>query len=129
MKQLLFPAIVCVLFSLFGCKKNLPDQPRFLAVHKPTVTLTGENGSKDTIFIASNDDWVVTVDADADWLTVEPLGGTGDGMIIITANQQNNSTSRKTTNVEIRAVNSTASRSPLLSETSPSLLSVEPSIR
>jgi hypothetical protein len=110
MKQLVIPAIVCVLFSFTGCKKNLPDQPKFLAVHKPTVTLTGENGSKDTIYIASNDEWVATVDPDVDWLTVEPSGGTGDGMIVITATQQNNSTSRKTTNVEVRSVNSTTSR-------------------
>ena len=110
MKQLLIPAIVCIISSFLSCKKSIPPQPRFVAVHKATVTLTGEVDSKDTIYVASNDDWVVTLESGVDWIRVDPSGGTGDGMIIITTIKKNTTTSRRTTNVELRAVNGTDSR-------------------
>jgi hypothetical protein len=110
MKQLAISAIVCTLSLLFSCKKNLPDPPKYVVVHKETVSLKGDIGSKDTIFIASNDDWVVTLDTDVNWISVEPLSGTGNGMIVITSILTNNSLSRKTTNVEIKCVNSADSK-------------------
>ena len=109
MKQLVISAIVCIL-ALSGCKKSLPPQPRYVAVHKPTVTLQGDLDSKDTIYIASNDEWVVTLESGVDWISVEPSGGSGDGMIVITTITRNTTASRKTTNVEVKAVNGTANR-------------------
>ena len=109
MKQLVISAIVCIL-ALSGCKKSLPPQPRYVAVHKPTVTLQGDLDSKDTIYIASNDEWVVTLESGVDWISVEPASGSGDGMIVITTITRNTTPSRKTTNVEVKAVNGTANR-------------------
>src|SRR5262245_36608062 len=75
-------AIVCMIF-LAGCSKKLPPQPIFLVTHKQTVTLLGTLDSKDTIYVASNGGWTVIKDLAADWINVEPTGGTGDSMIII----------------------------------------------
>lgn len=109
MKQLVISAIVCIL-TLSGCKKSLPPQPRYVAVHKHTVTLHGDLNSKDTIYIASNDDWRVTLESGVDWISVEPASGSGDGMIVITTITRNTTTSRKTTTVDVKSVNSTAGR-------------------
>ena len=110
MKQFVIPAIVCMFSLMAGCKKNSTPPPKYLTVHKGTVTLKGELNSKDTIYIASNDNWVVTLESGVDWISVEPSSGTGDGMIIITTILKNTAASRKTTNVEVKAVNSTDSR-------------------
>jgi hypothetical protein len=84
MKQLVIPAIVCMFSLVAGCKKNVPPPPKYITVHKETVTLKGELNSKDTIYITSNDSWVVSLESGVDWISVEPASGTGNGMIIIT---------------------------------------------
>jgi len=104
MKQLLIPAIVCILFAFSGCKKDVPPEPKFLNIHKATSALKGEVDSKDTIYVTSNDQWVITMESGVDWLSVEPMSGNGDGMIIISTILQNNSTSLRATNVEIKMV-------------------------
>jgi len=110
MKQFVIPAIVCMFSLIAGCKKNATPPQKYITVHKGTVTLKGELNSKDTIYIASNDNWVVTLESGVDWISVEPSSGTGDGMIIITTILKNTTASRKTTNVEVKAVNNTDSR-------------------
>src|SRR6476661_11166142 len=99
MKQLLIPAIVCILFILLeSCmKKIVPPDPKTVAVDKETSSLKGEPDSKDTIYITSNDQWVVNIPSGVDWLSVQPAAGDGDGMIIIATTKQNNSPTRKTT--------------------------------
>src|SRR4051812_21918655 len=104
MKQLLIPAIVCILFiPLDSCMKKIePPDPKNVTVDKETSALKGEIDSKDTINITSNDQWVVTLESGVDWLSVQPMSGSGNGMIIISTIKQNNTPARKTTNVEVK---------------------------
>ena len=110
MKQLQFTAIVCKLFILHSCKKIVPPETRFVNVDKETSVLKGEIDAKDTIYINSNDEWIVTLEPGVDWLSVTPMNGSGDGMIIIATVKQNNTTSRKTTNVEVKTASGNQSR-------------------
>jgi hypothetical protein len=112
MKQLLIPAIVCILFiPLDSCMKKIePPDPKNVTVDKETSALKGEIDSKDTINITSNDQWVVTLESGVDWLSVQPMSGSGNGMIIISTIKQNNTPARKTTNVEVKTVNGSVSR-------------------
>jgi hypothetical protein len=109
MKQLLIPAIVCMLFILNSCRKDVPPDPKYVTIDKATSALYGEVNSRDTIYITSNDQWVITLETGVDWLSVEPMSGTGDGMIVMSTTTQNNSISRRTTNIEIKTVNGTDS--------------------
>ena len=110
MKQLLISAIVCILFAFNSCKKSIPPEAEFVNVNKETSSLKGEVDSKDTIYITSNDTWIVTLEPGVDWLSVQPTSGSGDGMIIIATSKQNNTGSRKTTNVEVKTVSGSVSR-------------------
>jgi hypothetical protein len=111
MKSLLIPAIVCMPLMLVSCMKKItPPEPEFVTVDKETSILKGEIDSKDTIYITSNTQWAVTLESGVDWLSVQPTGGNGNGMIIISTTRQNNTTSRKTNNVEVKTISGTQSR-------------------
>lgn len=105
MKHLAIPAIVCIFLVLEGCKKSLPSRQDDLEISKNTVTLRGIQDSKDTIYVSSNDEWIVNVPDSIDWLDVTPAGGTDDGMFVITSSKANFSTKRRTAIIEVRAVN------------------------
>jgi hypothetical protein len=110
MKHLRIPAIVCILFVLNSCRKGDSPDPKSLSLHKETSALQGGAGLKDTIHITSNDQWVVTLESGVDWLSVEPMSGTGNGMIIISTIKQNNTPSHKTTNIEVNTTDGAISR-------------------
>jgi hypothetical protein len=110
MNQLRIPAIVCILFVLNSCRKDVAPDPKSLSVDRETSALQGGAGLRDTIHITSNDQWVVALESGVDWLSVEPMSGTGNGMIIISTTQQNNTPSRKTTNVEVKTTDGAISR-------------------
>lgn len=111
MKHLVIPAIVCIFFIAGACKKGLPPPPIYLAVHKNTVTLKGVADSKDTIFVATNDQWVATIEQGASWLTVTPAAdGNGETKMIINSSSNNTGAARRTATIEIRTVNGFESR-------------------
>ena len=110
MKHLRIPAIVCMLFVLNSCRKDVAPDPKSLSLDKQTSALQGDAGLKDTIHITSNGEWVVGLEPGVDWLSVEPMSGTGDGMIIISTIKQNNTPSHKATNVEVKTPDGAISR-------------------
>ncbi|MBN1926578.1 MAG: T9SS type A sorting domain-containing protein [Prolixibacteraceae bacterium] len=60
----------------------------FLSASTATIGLTAESNSAVNLDITSNTQW--TAESDQAWLTVDPLSGTGNGSIQLTAKENNN---------------------------------------
>ena len=59
-----------------------PEQEAYLNVYYDDIVFPSDGG-EDSFEIDSNTDWVIA--SDADWLTVEPSEGKGNGLITLTA--------------------------------------------
>ena len=79
MKKILLP--VLALFALIACEKAPQDS---IKLSQPDVTVGFEGTTEPvSIDVKSNIDWTVTAE-EADWFTIEPLEGSGDGTITVT---------------------------------------------
>ena len=81
-KRILFKAfaLLAVGAMLFSCKK--PVEPT-LSVSDKAVNFAADANLEKVVTVTSNQAWTVT--CDADWLTIEPKSGEGDGTFKITA--------------------------------------------
>ena len=79
MKKILLP--VLALFALIACEKDPQDS---IKLSQPDVTVGFEGTTEPvSIEVKSNIDWTVTAE-EADWFTIEPLEGSGNGTITVT---------------------------------------------
>lgn len=71
-----------------------------LTVSETSITIAAQADSKKTFDIASNTDWNITIDKT--WLTANTLSGKGDASILLTA-QENPDTTTRTAKVSVAA--------------------------
>lgn len=84
MKKIL-TLLAIALAALTSCKpeeEEITPPEIYLNVHHEDIVFPSDGG-EDSFEIESNTDWVIT--NDADWLTVEPSEGKGNGLITLTA--------------------------------------------
>jgi hypothetical protein len=108
MKYPLFFAIVCAAMTLISCKKTgITDE--VLTLSKQTVALGGDLETKDTIIVSSNTSWQIVGDDEASWLNIEPRSGEGNAILVISANQRNIGTNRRTASLQVKTSSGTKS--------------------
>ena len=90
-------ALIAMGAMLFSCVK--PVEPS-LSVNTVAVNFSANEGLEKEITVTSNQEW--TVSCDADWLTIEPKSGNGDGTFKITT-KANESFVDRSANVVISA--------------------------
>ena len=84
MKKIL-TLLAIALVGITSCKpeeEEITPPEIYLNVHHEDIVFPSDGG-EDSFEIESNTDWVIT--NDADWLTVEPSEGKGNGLITLTA--------------------------------------------
>lgn len=88
--------ILLLCFLWLGCSEETPEDQKnnTLEVSSSAVKVSNTESSA-TIMITSNGDWNADVEADADWLTVSPSSGKGNGSIRILAGDNTQGDTRK----------------------------------
>ncbi len=69
----------------------------FFSTNKETVTLTSSNRARDTLWITSNTDWMIS-GYDTSLVTITPTSGYGNGFVVIAAKTTNSGYVSLTTN-------------------------------
>lgn len=74
-------------------KVSVSQKAPFLTVSETEVGVPAAGGSK-RIVVTSSLDWVVTAGQEADWVTISPKRGTGDGVVLIDVDENKASSAR-----------------------------------
>lgn len=125
-KQLLF--ILATVFScsflLLSCRKPKPETPDFIAATPTSVTLAASNSSTASISIECNGDWYVA--SKPDWINVSSTSGSGNTSVTLTALSDNESTSPRSAELELKS--GSASTSILITQSGkePETIEVNP---
>ena len=103
-KKLIYSVVYCLSVLAIGCTHESEDNFEF-SLNQMPIRLSATNPGIKTIEITTNVDWQVTI-VDAPWLKIDPMSGTGNCIVTVTA-EDNESLEWRSTDVQVKVNNVT----------------------
>lgn len=85
--KLFFAFSFFLVFLMFSCEKDTKSHEHFSVKDNPSILEVTSDGTSENYEIQSNSNWRIKPAIDANWISIEPAEGNGDGSFTLKVNK------------------------------------------